>query len=314
MQKRIVLFVWIFAICMGCPPSEDIYSCKCKMDKVYPNIACNKLKNIKYLQKVLSALKNRPIGKFYLNKSTFKEVPQDIFLNTNIIELNVNNTNFGTMSGSKPIFSGLENTLKILTIDNCFNDSLSSTIDFNHLKVLNILTLKNNHIDIIGNDWFDNGPYSLKELVIENTGGTKLGSRAFFSLINLREIYLDKMELSNIQRTMFPKPATYLKLLRLSDNKIEILPRDIFTDMPKLEDVYLDNNAMKTMPVDTWSPVWKQLDIVFVTGNPLVCDSKLKWIFRRKRPHTMEGSCDSPLRLRHKYLSKLRIWDLRKVF
>ncbi|XP_023227637.1 leucine-rich repeat-containing protein 4C-like [Centruroides sculpturatus] len=307
MKKRFILFLWISVVSSACP--RGIFPCKCKPAKINSEVTCSGLETIKDLKKILENLKNEPIEYFLLNKSKFKEVPVEIFSGNTITTLNVSNSKFQALVGTKPIFSGLENSLKNLTLYNCFDTSTIKSITFNHLKELKILSLTKNRIDIIENDWFDSGPYGLEELTIESTGGTILGSRAFFSLINLKEIYLDDMKLSSVQRKMFPIPAKYLKLLRMSHNEIEVLPRDIFSDMPKLEDVYLDNNAMKTMPMDTWSPVWKQLDIVFVTGNPLVCDSAIKWIFQIEKNHTLEGSCDSPPNLRHKYLSLLTIND-----
>ncbi|GBN85347.1 hypothetical protein AVEN_68137-1, partial [Araneus ventricosus] len=76
------------------------------------------------------------------------------------------------------------------------------------------------------------------------------------------------------------------------DNQLKTLPDDLFNEMMGLRRIYLDNNELEDIPENLWCPIWADLEILDLRGNPLNCSStSVDWITDLRPPLHLYGSC-----------------------
>lgn len=314
MMKILLFLAFTLTCCHSqfCPSNEDIKPCTCKIgvDK-QPWITCENIDLLDELQKSLNRMQDIKVSSFYISKSYLGTLPADIFRN---IEMKFLNIRFTVLTGlsenrNRPAFLGQEQSLESIEIRDSFIDSPLTSLSLSHLKKLTTLQLEGNLIPTIGNDWFESGPYSLKELHLLDTRSTTIGSHAFAALKDLRKLSLTGTSISAISREMFSLPAVFLESIDFSNNKILTLPNDIFSKMPSLTEVFLDNNDLTTINEISFAHVWSHLTHAFFYGNPIVCDKNIKWIFKYRLPESLQGHCASPKQLQYRSFTNLTLSD-----
>ncbi|KAF8781531.1 Peroxidasin like protein [Argiope bruennichi] len=81
----------------------------------------------------------------------------------------------------------------------------------------------------------------------------QLRHHAFENLSALRILSLVDNNIEDITRNMLPNPAPELAFLDFSNNEIQTIQKNFFTNMPKLVHVSLTNNKLIVLPEDTYS-------------------------------------------------------------
>lgn len=318
MKLLIFVFCLTFTTCISqnnlCPSNEDIKPCSCLVGiNKKPWISCEGLDSVSELQNALKRMQNYKFISFNIEKSNLGVLPADTFSNVQIQFLNIMFTNLTRLSDdlNKPAFLGLENSLEAIEIQDGFTNEEFPLVrlSLSHLKKLTLLQLEGNIMPTIGNDWFESGPYRLRELYLLDTYAKKLGSHVFSSLGELRKLSLTGGSISEITRDMFPSPALYLESLDLNNNKLAILPNDLFYKMPSLKEVFLENNDFTKIDEVVFAPIWSQISHVFFYGNPLNCNVDMKWIYKYRLPESIQGHCANPQSLRLRSLNNLTITD-----
>ncbi|XP_055926247.1 chaoptin-like [Argiope bruennichi] len=94
---------------------------------------------------------------------------------------------------------------------------------------------------------------------------------AFKNIKKLTICSLANNYITEVKRSMFPQPATYLWNLDLSFNRLKSLPKDMFDDMPSLHELKLDNNHLRYFKVELVKPMWNQLTQLWLDGNNALC-------------------------------------------
>ncbi|CAL1284952.1 unnamed protein product [Larinioides sclopetarius] len=317
MKLLLLVFCLTLTRCMcqnSCPSKEDINPCSCSVGvDQKPWMSCEGLTSAAALKNVVKGMKNYKFSTFNIEKSNIGVLEADTFLGLKIRSLNILFSNITSISEMphRPPFLGLESSLESLEIRDAFisEENPLFRLSLSHLKKLTFLQFEGNVISILGNDWFESGPYGLKEVYLLDTYTKKVGSHVFSALNQLRKISLTGGSISEISRDMFPIPATFLEAIDFSNNKISTLPKDIFSKMPSLTEVFLDNNAFTAIDEINYTLVWSQLSHVFYLGNPLKCDENMKWIFKSRLPESLQGTCASPPSLQYRPLSNLTLED-----
>nr|XP_042913833.1 protein artichoke-like [Parasteatoda tepidariorum] len=64
--------------------------------------------------------------------------------------------------------------------------------------------------------------------------------------------------------------------------------------MPALKRLAIRTNGLTRIPEQTFKPIWDQVNIVDLRGNPIICDSQLDWIAKLKSKTAVFGRCDGP--------------------
>lgn len=89
---------------------------------------------------------------------------------------------------------------------------------------------------------------SLKFLEVRNSEVYWIHQDALRKSKELRLLCLSGNKLNHFSRNYLPIPAPHLWHLDLSYNRIQILPKYLFSGMPRLREVRLDHNLLKTFP------------------------------------------------------------------
>ncbi|KAG8189364.1 hypothetical protein JTE90_021867 [Oedothorax gibbosus] len=298
----------------SCPSKEDIKPCTCSTGTLpKPVIFCNGLSSIEQLLRATKGMENSKFSDFFLEKSNLSALPSDIFRDIEIQNLELSFTKLNALSESlnRPPFLGLEYSLESLKITKAFTNDTAPLmrLSLSHLKKLKTLYLIGNTLPVIGNDWFESGPYNLWELHLLDTSTKNIGSHAFNALQELRTFRLTGGHITDVTRDMFSSPAYHLERLDFSNNRIASLPDNIFSKMPSLQKIYLENNALTTISEVVFAQTWSQLSTLSLYGNPLKCDKDIRWIYKYRMPEYIQGNCAAPENLIGRTLVTLSLAD-----
>ncbi|XP_031843683.1 leucine rich repeat protein connectin isoform X2 [Nomia melanderi] len=152
---------------------------------------------------------------------------------------------------------------------------------FMHLTSLEELELSENQIKVITIDSF-HGLRSLQRLDLRNNLIDMIGDRTFVEMSMLRELKLDSNRIVYISKKALDGLRN-LRKLGLSDNKLTNLEPDFLAGAPGVYFLDLRDNRLKTITFDNIKPIATNLynssSHFFVTGNELICDCKLAWIW-----------------------------------
>lgn len=204
----------------SCPSREDIKPCGCTVDnddKLW--IICEGIQSSDELIKAVKGMEGISVSTFNLENSNVGILPSNAFTGIDIQVLNIVYTNLTQLSENRntPPFLGLESSLEYLAVRESFVN-ISSPLSFlslSHLKKLDLLHLEGNIMPTIGNNWFESGPYNLKEIHFYDSSTAVVGSNAFHALLNLRSFSLSGGSITEFTRDMLPQPAKFLEIIDL---------------------------------------------------------------------------------------------------
>lgn len=162
-----------------------------------------------------------------------------------------------------------------------------SSILFHPLAQLQQLDLSENPIKQLPDNVFRN-QYNLNSLTLENTKLSNLG----YNWISRDHSTVDSTILSNLEilrvrnneqlkylpRMLF-KNAKHMRVLDLSGNSLESLPKEI-GELKQLEELYLQNNRLSYIPDNLPNPI--DGETMFgkfnILGNAFICDCRMFWL------------------------------------
>ncbi|KAF8796745.1 Protein artichoke like protein [Argiope bruennichi] len=231
-----------------------------------------------------------------LDEMNLGTLPSRLFDGWNVVKLDISHCELNSLAPQGQVaLAGLEDTLESLVITASFNEENQRTkLDLSHLRRLTSLDLSYNAITELSDDWFARGPASLTDLVLSNNGIEKIGDRAFANLVNLDKLELHGNRFGPVKRSMLPRPANRLENLELDNNALSSFPDDFFDDLPALKILAMTNNGFARLPERVFKKILSQLELLDVRGNPIECDSTMKWLFHVKNDLTIFGTCHGP--------------------
>ncbi|GFQ71395.1 toll-7 [Trichonephila clavata] len=306
----VLCIISLLSVALGCY-QEFIPPCSCRsFNSLTLEITCKDATDIEQLQVSLHKFQNSPIRTLYIINSSLQYLPSTIFSSFNIERLHFVNCTFNALTDSDVAFVGLEKSLKNLTVE---ESTIYSGWNWKHLKkltgLMEIRTVKAG-LDEIDWDIADISLLNLLSLQLMQDSISYIDDWAFARFKALKVFSLKNNLIPEVKRSMFPDPATNLIQINLSQNKIEELPLDIFTNMPNLVSILLAENSIVTIDMKTFAPVWSQLYKIDLLDNPLRCDCRLKWLMDRKFPENTRAECREPLKLNGTRIIKLHPDDL----
>lgn len=119
------------------------------------------------------------------------------------------------MSDTTQAFTGLEKTLESLTIENSFFISQWNWSHLVNLTKLHELVVLDSIVLEIGPEFLNLSNLPLTTVKFVNTHIRWLPGGAFSSFKDLKQVALDKNDLMEVNRTLFPRPAKKLESLGL---------------------------------------------------------------------------------------------------
>ncbi|KFM63919.1 Slit-like protein, partial [Stegodyphus mimosarum] len=296
----ILLLLWtilrLSIVRSGCPNPHKIHPCSCLKSKSI--LECEDVTQEDTLSAVMQVSKKHKVVGVELNAVVFRYIPHDAFDGTNIQSLVITNSSIISLSDTDYAFKGLEESLRVLEIKNCSYVNSWDWTQLRNLLKLEELEISNSELLELTEEFLKISSQPLVELDFRENHIQWLPDNAFASFKKLERLKLGKNDISVVKRSMFPKPAKKLQTLGLSYNHIKELPEDIFSDMPSLKFLYLESNPIRVLDEKVFKPIWKQIKMLIMYQNLLICDCRLMWL--TKMNHKLKfihGSCSAPPRL-----------------
>ncbi|XP_022254500.1 uncharacterized protein LOC111088494 [Limulus polyphemus] len=196
-------------------------------------------------------------------------------------------------------------------------------LDFSALEVGNTATTSFysniSKIDNMNSDFysaFENA--NLDSIVIGLAGLKSLADVPTGKYSTLVNMNFEKNEIQEIKRSHFPRPATNLKSISLSWNKIRVLPENLFTEMPELKYIDISANPISVLPEMTFKPIISSLNRLYVINLALSCDCQLAWILPYWETKVIDSGgmawrprrCKEPTHLANKSVGELTVDNL----
>ncbi|CAL1265189.1 unnamed protein product [Larinioides sclopetarius] len=185
-------------------------------------------------------------------------------------------------------FKTVENTLKSFEVYDSSSVFAWNISVLASLNVLEKIIIENSEFfevkEIFGN------LRKLRLIQFINSGVRWVHPKAFNNIENLTICSLADNRLTEVKRSMFPQPATYLYDLDLSFNRLKFLPKDMFDDMPSLHELKLDNNRLRYFKIELVKPIWNQLTELWLDGNNALCYPFCWSVVKEHRPLFLDSS------------------------
>ncbi|GFT42015.1 hypothetical protein NPIL_612321 [Nephila pilipes] len=303
-----LLFLTILAPFFGlisstCPPASQISPCTCREDNPYgfSVLLCENLTDPEHLLKLARASEGYEFGVVYIRHSNLEYIPKEVLSLIRMKELYLRNVSLNKLFDRPP---ARPKELKMLTVKKGVIRSGVQWDLFQNLRGLDSLMFSYVPIPVISQKFNQYVDHDLKRVFIDSADTQQVMSGAFKDFTNLETISLRGNQIELLQRDYFPTSFSG-KVLRFRDNKLTSLPDNLFTQMPNLNWVDLRNNRLSSLTENTFSNLNKIGISVLLSGNPIKCDRRLKWIADKKN-WTLTGTCASP-----KHLSGKKLKDLQ---
>lgn len=291
-----------------CPPEEDIPNCVCDLPR---KVDCNNIMNPQQLHSIMDVLSDYSVPTFRLNKAFLMYLPSGMFKKVPIKTLFIRKSEIlglETDDGSK-MFQGAEDSLETIRLHSIKGLTSWRWSVFGTLKKLTILEVLRGELNDIRNEFTIVAPKTLTRLTLELCHIKHISPQAFAKHTILTELSLNGNELSELKRSMFPNPAENLKYILLDDNKLSVIPEDLFNGMHALNKISLKNNKIRHISIDTFKPLIGREFNVFLNDNDLYCCGDLVWIVEEKLQKMFEGNCKHPQILEGKQINSMKEID-----
>lgn len=318
----------------SCPQAEFIYPCTCRMTAFGMHVVCIRIPTATALARIFSVLRDYETETLLLQETnlTPADNPADLFRGLRVLILRLvdctlpasvrralksqirASANAGT--GSVFLLDGLAPALRRIDILHCnLGPEGLSTLGLARLPLLNEINVNRERLTTVKKSWFSNGngtrlqrrriPSNIQVLRIEQSGIASLEDNALGNLAGIVVLSLAKNSINSLKRNAFPTPAESLQTIDLSSNALTDLNADFFEAMPNLKKIFLYKNNLRTISQITWSPVWNNLETLWINDNPVVCDNTVSWLVESMPLEALEGACVEPPHLDGVHLAGL---------
>ncbi|XP_066264092.1 toll-like receptor 2 [Branchiostoma lanceolatum] len=164
-------------------------------------------------------------------------------------------------------------SLETLRLDNNAFTSIDGTF-IRGLKKLKTLTLSHNHINVIGTGDFKR----LVQLIFLDLSQNEISAvrpSAFRGLSRLEFLDLSNNQIQNVT-VLTLDDLDNLTHLNLAANRIAVIG-DAFHYLYRLREIILTSNRLAVLGQTALDPLFKRVETLDVSDNPVLCDCSLKW-------------------------------------
>ncbi|KAH9369265.1 hypothetical protein HPB48_012341 [Haemaphysalis longicornis] len=209
-------------------------------------------------------------------------------------------------TGPNP-FLGAEETLETIVFreDSTLPDSWQLLARLAKLAKLEFRNMA--HLELTSD--FNQLPATIDRVYIYNSTIGYVHPRWLSQLKALKLVIIRDTNLNRFLRSMLPRPASFLTELDLERNTLTSLPLDIGEEMPLLQFLNVGRNNITTIDERSLAPLRRNTTYVYLFGNPLRCDCKLRFVVGYQEEWTY-SECAQPERLKGRYLGVLGAHEL----
>lgn len=292
---------------LGCPQVIAINPCTCNQDMFFQSsLSCSEdIQSVNQLKQIFSNCSGRLFQEVKIENASLENIPAEIFETSEIKSLFLTSSSLTQLFERAPKIQYRVHvlTLTALEIQNGLDFKYFSEIPF-----LDMLTLSEINIPLIGKDFYDYVSPELTFLSFEKSGTQSVSSGAFSRLTKLSSLTIADAEITSLSRNILPYPSQVENIF-LNYNKLTNLPDDIFSGMPSLKVVSLVGNNFSTFEQATFVPAWGTLEYIGLDANLIHCDCAVRWMTLEDDTNKVRGTCSSPAALFGRDLKNLKEED-----
>ncbi|XP_047488883.1 oplophorus-luciferin 2-monooxygenase non-catalytic subunit-like [Penaeus chinensis] len=141
------------------------------------------------------------------------------------------------------------------------------------------VSLSFNPIGEIPINGFKDIPY-IEDFYFQGNNLQHIYTGTFSGLSNLRRIDLLKNNLRNVQEGAFETSSTSFRELVLTSCNISSIERHAITGL-KGGSLWLDGNALTSLEEDVFRPLFNEVHLIYLAGNPLSCSCDIAWLVQK---------------------------------
>ncbi|KAF8767982.1 Slit like protein [Argiope bruennichi] len=271
-----------------CPPPELVYPCVCVDNHHKTTAVCSNFTNSEDLKNIFDRTPGWKLQEVLIENSVMNYIPSAVVEDPHFKILNVRSTILIQLFNEPPVTNS--------RIDvNLHNVTLLRGLDWHYFSNMNIRGLKidNFRIKSFGKTFKTEIPKSVSSLKFYNSKTVSITDNAFSELDHLVILGIENGYIKTISRDMFPRPW-WIHIWRMSNQRISVLPEDIFSDLPNLAFLDFSDNLLTTISENSFL---QERKVFFsLSGNPFVCNCKMKWIpaYERTKESSIMGKCAAP--------------------
>lgn len=288
----------------SCQDRDYLGTCTTDCDRYKFFVCSNVYKVGDYYHYVQQALRYPNLW-LVLKDSRIDYYPAGSFADGNVTVLELRNARVNSFTqfetGPNP-FLGAEQTLETIFFreDSTLPDSWQLLARLRKLAKLEFRDMA--HLELTSD--FDQLPATVERVYIYNSTIGYVHPRWLSQQKALKLVIIRDTNLNRFLRSMLPRPAPFLQELDLERNALTGLPLDIGEEMPLLEFLNVGRNNISTLDERSLAPLRRNTTYVYLFGNPLRCDCKLRFLVGYQESWTY-SECAQPERLKGRYAGVL---------
>lgn len=267
-----------FAFCLSLARLEPQCQETTPLYYEHPEYTCSEFQDQEDFAKFIPRGLKNPKVEFVLKDGRLSHIPPGAFGGNKVSGLVFNNVtvdSFVSPTGLS-VFDELEGTLEKIVFYK--GSSVPKTWDIlKNLKRLDELVFFRMSKLNLGKD-FNGLPGSVKKVAVIQSSLSDVDKDWMSSLINLEQVRIESSDLKTFSRSMLPRPAPHLRELTITRTALASLPMDFSQELPALRMLNLGRNKITTIGEGALAPLTKQTTIVVLSGNPMNCDCKLRFL------------------------------------
>uniref|UniRef100_A0A023GAE7 Putative secreted protein n=1 Tax=Amblyomma triste TaxID=251400 RepID=A0A023GAE7_AMBTT len=260
-----------------------------------------------FIQRPLS----RPTLSFMLRDSHLERLPAGAFADVSATSLELSNVTVESYEYAEEDnpFAGLRASVENVTFSGRSSLPASWAI-FSDLLSLHALVIFEAPGRLNLTRDFGLLPAGLRHVTVDTAQVGYVDDLWLATLVNLESVTLRNTDVSELKRSMMPRPAAALRNLDLSHNQLTTLPADFGEELPALRELDLSHNRISSLPEASLMPLQTSVTSARLEGNPLECNCGLQFLLRFP-DIWRHASCAEPEALRNTSLSEVSEGDLQ---
>lgn len=202
-----------FCASLGCPNMEDLHPCTCKRVAYGLYVFCQNFNTSSSLLKAFRILRDFSMHTVLLHGLYLQDtLPEDLFSGMQIKEIRVEKSK---LRFPQPAFKGLDSSLNVLNVADQSMIKSNERFALARLTNLHELNVEGSRLERVEDKWLNEKVPNVEKIVLDCNEIGVMEGQAFAGIKQLKVLSLAGNAITNIKRSMLPRPALQLTRIDL---------------------------------------------------------------------------------------------------